>query len=71
MLNPFLLFNYNILCFIQSQHIIELGYKYFPSITCSLDDSKVKVHIGDGNEFITKQENAFDVIIIRSTQVQG
>ena len=54
--------------YIQSQEIIKLGHKYFPSITSSLDDDKVKVHIGDGNEFMKKQKNAFDVIINRSTR---
>ena len=54
--------------YIQSQEIIKLGHKYFPSITSSLDDDKVKVHIGDGNEFMKKQKNAFDVIIICSTR---
>ena len=48
-----------------------MGHKYFSSLTSSLEDPKVKVHIGDGNEFMKKQENAFDVIIIRSTGVQG
>ena len=57
--------------FNQSQEIIKLGREYFPSLTSSLDDSKVKVHIGDGNEFLKKQKDAFDVIIIRSTNVQG
>ena len=57
--------------FNQSQEIIKLGREYFPSLTSSLKDPKVKVHIGDGNEFLKKQKDAFDVIIIHLTNVQG
>ena len=46
-------------------------HNYFPSLTSSLDDPKVKIHIGDGFEFLKSTREAFDVIINHSSHCEG
>ena len=46
-------------------------HNYFPSLTSSLDDSKVKIYIGDGFEFLKSTRETFDVIINHSSHCEG
>ena len=44
---------------------------YVPSLTSSLDNPKVKIHIGDGFEFLKSTKEEFDVIINHSSHCEG
>ncbi|KAI3651723.1 hypothetical protein MP228_003026 [Amoeboaphelidium protococcarum] len=44
---------------------------YLPEMAKGFDHSKVKVHIGDGFEFLQEYKNAFDVIITDSSDPCG
>lgn len=58
------------LCEIDEK-VIEVSKKYFPNMTCSFDDPRLDIKIGDGLEFIKKNRNAYDVIITDSSDCIG
>lgn len=51
--------------------VIDACIKYFPETSKGLKDPRVKIHIEDGIEFIKRRHNAYDVIIIDSTDPIG
>ncbi|WP_413377826.1 polyamine aminopropyltransferase [Alkalihalobacillus sp. 1P02AB] len=51
--------------------VIEYSKKYLPSIAGALDDSRVDVQVGDGFMHIAEAENAYDVIMVDSTEPVG
>ncbi|MCP3940450.1 MAG: spermidine synthase [Desulfobacteraceae bacterium] len=51
--------------------VIAVSKKFLPELGCGFDDSRVNVHIGDGNAFIQKKINAYDVIIVDSSDPIG
>lgn len=52
--------------------VVEASKKYLKKIHCnSFYDKRAKVLIGDGIDFVTNYKNAFDVIIIDSTDPIG
>ena len=53
------------------EKVVELSKIYFPSMTTALTNPKVKVHIGDGFEFIKQYSQKFDVIITDSSDPVG
>jgi len=53
------------------ERVIEACKKHLPTISCALDDPRVEVRIEDGIKFVKKARNAFDVIIIDSTDPVG
>ncbi|HSA06795.1 MAG TPA: polyamine aminopropyltransferase [Candidatus Gastranaerophilales bacterium] len=59
-----------VLCEIDKA-VIDVSIKYFPSIACRLDDPRVKINIEDAVEYIKKQKNSFDVVLIDSTDPLG
>jgi len=59
-----------VLCEID-KGVIDVSKKYLPTIACKLDDNKVKIHVQDAVEYIKTQKNAFDVILIDSTDPLG
>lgn len=59
-----------VLCEIDGD-VIEVCCKYLPSIAGKLNDSRVEIHVKDGIDFIAKHKNAFDVILIDSTDPMG
>ncbi|OVE71433.1 spermidine synthase [bacterium B13(2017)] len=59
-----------ILCEIDDM-VVNYSRKYFPKVSCGLDDPRVEVIIGDGIEFMKKQNNKFDIICIDSTDPIG
>lgn len=44
---------------------------YLPAMAKGLDSKKLKLHIGDGFEFLKNNENQFDVIITDSSDPEG
>lgn len=51
--------------------VVELSKKYFPNISCKLEDEKVDVRIEDGIKYVKDMENEFDVIMVDSTDPVG
>ena len=48
-----------------------MSKKYFPEISCALDDSKVEVIVDDGIKYVQERKNCFDVIFVDSTDPVG
>ena len=59
-----------ILCEIDGL-VIDACKKYLPSIAGMLDDDRVNIQVRDGIEYISQQEDAFDIILIDSTDPMG
>jgi len=53
------------------KEVIEVSQKYLPSTACGFSDPRVKVHIQDGLKFVRHHENAYDLIIVDSTDPFG
>jgi spermidine synthase len=51
--------------------VVEVSKKYLPEISGALSDSRVEVRIEDGIEFIGRNKNAFDVVLVDSTDPVG
>ncbi|WLD93209.1 polyamine aminopropyltransferase [Alkalihalobacillus sp. AL-G] len=51
--------------------VIEYSKKYLPGIAGDLDDPRVEVKVDDGFMHIAKSENAYDVIMVDSTEPVG
>ncbi|WP_257347516.1 polyamine aminopropyltransferase [Pseudalkalibacillus decolorationis] len=51
--------------------VIEYSKKYLPSIAGALDDPRVEVKVDDGFMHIAKSEDAYDVIMVDSTEPVG
>ena len=53
------------------ERVIEVAKTYFPSIAGALDDPRVRIRIEDGIRYVEKAENAYDVILVDSTEPIG
>jgi spermidine synthase len=53
------------------EKVVELARRFLPEISVALDDSRAKVCIEDGIEFVKNHKNEFDVIIVDSTDPVG
>ena len=51
--------------------VIDLCEQYLPSISCSLRDPRVKIHVQDGLKFVRSREDAYDLILVDSTDPFG
>lgn len=51
--------------------VIDVSKKYLPQLACGFDDPRVTVHIEDGNEFLSQRQQAYDVIIVDSSDPIG
>ncbi len=51
--------------------VIEYSKQYLPSIAGALDDVRVEVKVGDGFMHIAESKNAYDVIMVDSTEPVG
>lgn len=51
--------------------VIRVSKKYMPSMSVGFQHPKVKVHIGDGFQFLRDYKNTFDVIITDSSDPEG
>jgi spermidine synthase len=58
------------LCEIDKE-VIRLSREYFPGLVSGLDDPRVHVVYEDGARFMKNHKNAFDVIIVDSTDPFG
>jgi spermidine synthase len=53
------------------EEVVHVCRKYFPDLASSFDDPKVEITYGDGAKYVSEQENAYDVIIVDSTDPLG
>ena len=51
--------------------VVDASRKFFPQVAGELDNPKVTVKIGDGIDFVKKQDKAFDIILVDSTDPIG
>jgi len=51
--------------------VVEVCKKYLPQTACKLSDPRVKIHYEDGLRFVRSRENAYDLIIVDSTDPFG
>lgn len=59
-----------VLCEIDGM-VIDACKKYLPSIAGMLDDERVNIQVRDGIDYISQQEDSFDIILIDSTDPMG
>jgi spermidine synthase len=59
-----------VLCEIDKA-VIDVSIKYLPSIAGKLNDSRVTMNIEDAVEYMKRQKNNFDVVLIDSTDPLG
>lgn len=53
------------------EKVILASRKYLPTISCALNDARVRILIEDGTEFIKTKKNFYDVVIIDSSDPVG
>ena len=53
------------------QMVVEVCRKYLPQTACQLDDPRVNIHYEDGLRFIRAKADAYDLIIVDSTDPFG
>ena len=51
--------------------VVDSCREYLPQTACKLDDPRVTLHIEDGLRFVRTKENAYDLIIVDSTDPFG
>lgn len=51
--------------------VITVSKEFLPGLACGFDDPRVRVHIGDGNDFVKGKTNVYDVIIVDSSDPVG
>lgn len=53
------------------KEVIDVSRRFFPSVACGVDDSRVEIKCMDGAEFVKNREGDIDVIIVDSTDIIG
>jgi len=53
------------------EKVIEISKKHFPNLANSFSDSRVKIYCEDGNQFIKKHREEYDLIIVDSSDPIG
>ncbi len=53
------------------EDVINVCKEFLPDLACGFDDSRVNVHIADGNVFVHERTNQYDVIIVDSSDPIG
>ena len=51
--------------------VVEASRKYFPTVSSSLDDPRVKIFYEDGSKFIKEKKGYYDVVLVDSTDPVG
>ncbi|TPR02235.1 Tubulin gamma chain [Aspergillus niger] len=54
-----------------SYAVIRVSKKYLPGMSIGFQHPNVKVHVGDGFQFLKERQNEFDVIITDSSDPEG
>ena len=53
------------------ERVIQVSKDFLPGMSMGFDDPRVKVHIGDGSEFVQQHSLEYDVIIVDSSDPVG
>jgi spermidine synthase len=53
------------------EEVINISKKFFPTVASGIDDSRVEIKCMDGAEFIKQHKEAFDAVIVDSTDPIG
>lgn len=53
------------------EEVVEACKKYLPQTACGFEDARVKCYYDDGLKFVRKYENAYDLILVDSTDPFG
>jgi len=53
------------------EDVINVSKQFLPDLACGFDDPRVVVHIADGNAFVREKTDAYDVIIVDSSDPIG
>ena len=56
---------------ISIKDVVKVSKLYLPNMAKGFDSEKLKLHIGDGFEFLKNNKNQFDVIITDSSDPEG
>lgn len=51
--------------------VVDVCKEYLPTTACKLDDARVHIHYEDGLKFVRTKQNAYDLIIVDSTDPFG
>ena len=51
--------------------VVEVCKEFLPQTACCFDDPRVQIHFQDGLKFVRSRENAYDLIIVDSTDPLG
>ncbi len=53
------------------ERVVEVCKQYLPKTACGFDDPRVHLYFQDGLKFVRRKENAYDLIIVDSTDPFG
>ncbi|RMG70028.1 MAG: polyamine aminopropyltransferase [Nitrospirae bacterium] len=53
------------------REVIETSKRFFPTVSCEIDNERVEIKNMDGAEFIKNHKGEFDVVIVDSTDIIG
>lgn len=53
------------------EEVINISRKFFPSVSCGVDDRRVEIKCMDGAEFVKGRDSDIDVVIVDSTDIIG
>lgn len=53
------------------EEVIKISRRFFPSVSCGLDDPRVEIRIMDGVDFVKRIPGKVDVVIVDSTDIVG
>ncbi|MEA4921234.1 MAG: polyamine aminopropyltransferase [Clostridiaceae bacterium] len=53
------------------ERVVEVSKRYLQKTACGFDDPRVQIHFQDGLKFVRSTENAYDLIIVDSTDPFG
>ncbi|GAB4412665.1 MAG: polyamine aminopropyltransferase [Thermodesulfovibrionales bacterium] len=53
------------------EEVINVSRRFFPTVACGIDDSRVEIRCMDGAEFVKGRDSDIDVIIVDSTDIIG
>jgi spermidine synthase len=53
------------------KEVVELSKKYFPTISCALEDPRLEIKYEDGVNFVRETEEKFDVMLLDTSDPVG
>ena len=53
------------------EEVINVSKKFFPSVSCGMDDSRVEIKCMDGADFVKGRKSDIDIVIVDSTDIVG